>query len=162
MGVGKTTIGHMLSQQYNIAFLDIDQHIEKITNQNVSSIFSSIGEKAFRKIETDTLRQAPKEDVVIATGGGIIEQKENLKYMQDNGVVIYLHNSFENLYKRIQEDKNRPLAFSKSAKEVEHLYNVRLPLYEKASHVIHTNNRSITQVVDEIIALLTKLPPSCK
>jgi shikimate kinase len=160
MGVGKTTVGQRLSQQLNIPFQDIDQQIEMMTKQNVATIFSSIGEPAFRMLETDTLRQAPKEDIVIATGGGIIEKEANIQYMQENGVVIYLHDTFENLYKRIKQDKNRPLAFSRSAKAVEQLYKLRLPTYEKAPHVINTNNKSVLQVVEEIIELLTNLTPT--
>ena len=62
MGVGKTTIGKILSELLSMQFIDIDRIIEKKHNMTISRIFELRGENFFRKLEEDnTLEQAKKK-----------------------------------------------------------------------------------------------------
>ena len=50
-GVGKTTIGRVLSKILRRTFVDIDFEIEKASGQKIHHIFEKYGEDEFRKIE---------------------------------------------------------------------------------------------------------------
>ena len=49
MGVGKSTIGKILSQKLNLKLLDIDKIIEKNEGQTIKNIFETKGESYFRR-----------------------------------------------------------------------------------------------------------------
>ncbi|OZM57657.1 hypothetical protein CIB95_04610 [Lottiidibacillus patelloidae] len=158
MGVGKTTVGQLISHKLNIPFIDLDQQIERTTNTSIPTLFSTIGENGFRKLETEELFRTQKNNIVIATGGGIVEKQANREFMKKNGTIIYLHHSsFEKLYKRIKEDQNRPISYSKTAQDVEKLYHSRLPYYKDGSITLDTKDKSEIQVSEEILKLLTKI-----
>ena len=54
-GVGKTTIGRVLSKILRRTFIDIDFEVEKASGQKIHHIFENYGENEFRKIEKKTL-----------------------------------------------------------------------------------------------------------
>ena len=96
MASGKSTLGKKLASKLNIDFLDTDREIEKKAGADVSWIFEMEGEKGFRKREKSTLQESVKKDnIVIATGGGIITTKENRDLINSTGKVIYLKTSIE-------------------------------------------------------------------
>ena len=71
MGVGKTSIGKLLSKKLSIRFIDVDKVIENKFNISISKIFEKKGEKFFRKLEEKiTLQQLKKNNVIISLGGG--------------------------------------------------------------------------------------------
>ena len=71
MGSGKSTIGRELSKRLNLKFVDIDKLIEKREKMPIRKIFSTKGEKYFRKLEQSTcLEILKKSSTIIALGGG--------------------------------------------------------------------------------------------
>ena len=50
-GVGKTTIGRVLSKILRRTFIDIDIEVEKASGQKIHHIFEKYGEDEFRKIK---------------------------------------------------------------------------------------------------------------
>ena len=80
MGAGKTTIGKSLANYLDKIFIDSDQEIQKRTGVKIPVIFEIEGEIGFRKREADMLQELIKIDnIVLATGGGIILNEENRK-----------------------------------------------------------------------------------
>ena len=78
MGVGKTSVGKRLAKKLNFDFIDTDYEIELVEKKSISKIFEQDGEKYFRKLENNLLKDLVKNDnIVISTGGGIITTKEN-------------------------------------------------------------------------------------
>ena len=78
MGSGKSTLGLRLAQKAGLSFIDLDHYIETRFRKTINEIFAEKGEKEFRIIERNMLREVGEfEDVIIATGGGIIKNKEN-------------------------------------------------------------------------------------
>ena len=88
MGSGKTTLAKKLSELMNKSYVDIDNLIELKENMSISEIFSKYGEDYFRKIENITLRSIGNSEI-IACGGGIIINKNNRKFLKENGFTIY-------------------------------------------------------------------------
>lgn len=110
MGAGKTTIGKYLGQKLGYKFLDVDHEIEKTEKKTINDIFTENGESTFRSIESHVLRSIVNGDnQVIATGGGIVDKKENIELMVEKGKIIYLNLSVETQLVRLKDDHNRPL-----------------------------------------------------
>ncbi len=113
MGSGKTTIGRILARKLSRAFLDTDREIEHRAGQTISEIFASQGESAFRAMETALLVELADRPrpAVIACGGGIIVQAENLALLKRIGPVVWLSMSTDHLVERLRYSRrqNRPL-----------------------------------------------------
>lgn len=157
MGAGKSTIGKVLAEQMQLAFVDSDRVIEERTGADIPWIFDMEGEEGFRQRETAVLEQLSEEnDMVLATGGGIVLRPENRQCMRRAGKVVYLTASIEQLLERTSKDKKRPLLQVDDPRAViEVLMAERDPLYrEVADVVIDTEKRSPKAVAQDIIAQL--------
>ena len=79
MGSGKSTLGKELSKRLGYKFIDMDCYIEEKCCKFIDEIFRDYGEEWFRAFETNTLQEFKKmDDVVIATGGGVIKNKKQV------------------------------------------------------------------------------------
>ena len=110
MGSGKTSVGQLLSKYLKSTFYDLDSGIEKRFNLTITEIFNEYGEERFREAESSLLFETNNlENYVISTGGGIVINDTNRKFLRDNRV-YYLNNSIEILYERAaKKRKQRPL-----------------------------------------------------
>lgn len=110
MGSGKTTCGLELARRMHREFLDTDAAIERRTRKKVAEIFAEQGERAFRDLETQVcLELSGKENLVVATGGGLILRDENVAALKKSGVVIFLNRPAEAIYDSTSM-RERPLA----------------------------------------------------
>ncbi|MEY4768556.1 MAG: hypothetical protein RL637_1195 [Pseudomonadota bacterium] len=110
MGAGKTTIGRQLASALRLPFYDSDKAIEESTGVDIATIFEYEGETGFRQREQNMLIQLTKlQGIILATGGGAILREENRRCLQDNGFVVYLHCSIEQILQRTRRDTQRPL-----------------------------------------------------
>ena len=110
MGAGKTTVGKLLAKHLHKTFLDSDHEIERRTGVDISLIFELEGEAGFRSRETNLLQELTQmRDIVLATGGGAVLSKQNREALSQNGAVIYLCASADDLWQRTRHDKSRPL-----------------------------------------------------
>jgi shikimate kinase len=150
MGAGKTTVGKSLASYLNKTFIDSDHEIEKCTGVKISVIFEIEGEAGFRKRETEMLRELLKiNNMVLATGGGVILNKENRELLKQNGAIVYLRATVNDLWNRTRHDKSRPLlqTLDLQAKLTE-LYDQRDPIYRETAHVVvESGKQSIRQMV---------------
>jgi len=125
-GCGKTTTGMALAKKTNRNFADTDDIIAKTAGKSAAEIITDDGEDAFRKQETQTLKElCKKSGQIIATGGGVVTRSENLDIMRQNGKIIYLKRALDEL-----STKGRPLSQQEG---VEKLAAKRLPKYMKWS-----------------------------
>ena len=136
MASGKTTFGKALAEKISMPFIDLDEYIEQQTSKTISEIFSEKGEDGFRRLESDMLKKASLEypDFVIACGGGTPCFLNNMEYLNETGVTVFLETSIPVLISRLQEEnRKRPLVAGKTDDEIrEHVLNQlceRLPYY---------------------------------
>lgn len=147
-GVGKSTIANELSQKLSMPFVDTDSIIEQRENKKISDIFAQNGEEYFRKVESQVLMEVGKQTgKIIATGGGIVERKENKFYLKQNGVVFNLVGDLEKL-----DRKNRPLSTDIDA--VKELFRRRKDKYLDFSDYTIDNNCELKQTIDKIMEKL--------
>ncbi len=149
-GSGKSTLGLKLSQKLNYDFIDMDTYIEKKACMFVDEIFELYGEDYFRAIEQDVLKEFLNMDnVIIATGGGVIKNKENKDLME--GKCIYLYVKPEILDIRLKSSNIvRPLLLEKTVYE---LYEERKALYDYFKD-IEVDNEFIDKSLNKIIEVL--------
>ena len=152
MGCGKTTVGKALAESLQLEFVDIDKEIEIAENMTISEIFAQKGELFFRKIEKNILQKfANSQNIVLSTGGGIVEDEENLKFLNENFYTIYLKTSSEELFDRIKNDNTRPLLKTDNPKKtLENLLKKRENNYQKAQKIVISDKKIPEQIVKEI------------
>lgn len=153
MGTGKTSVGKIVAKKLKLKFIDADSLIERITGMKISDIFDKLGENRFRDLETELVKNiSNKKGVVISTGGGVVIREENLVNLKKNGIIFCLKASEETIYKRVKDNKDRPLLQVENPIErIRNLIKQRTSLYEKADFVIDTDGLSQEDVADKII-----------
>src|SRR5215510_4820995 len=79
MGCGKSKIARALARNLDLAMVDLDESITARTGRAPAQLINEDGERAFRRIETDTLRDVLRSGAagVIALGGGAWIEAEN-------------------------------------------------------------------------------------
>ena len=162
MGCGKSTIANKLSKNIGIPFVDLDIKIEEKANLSINAIFEKHGEIYFRKLEHEVfieLLNSP-ERLIIGLGGGTPCYANNHELLKaDNVVSIYLKASIETLFNRLSSNKSkRPLIANKSDEEMKefiamHLFE-RSFYYNQAQYKVNVDDKTIDQVVLDIVSLL--------
>lgn len=158
MATGKTSAGKMLAQRLGREFIDTDALVEKKMGMSVSDIFTQYGEETFRKREADAVAEvASEENLVIATGGGIVLNPENIRRLREKGLLVLLETSPIVIARRVSNKKDRPL-LSDSPEliaRIEELLAARESFY-KGDLEIETSDLSCEEVVEKILAFLQK------
>ena len=128
MGCGKSTLGKKLAAKLACAFIDLDHEIEVIAGSTVGDYFTAHGEEAFRKLESNTLKNyVYPADCVIATGGGTPCYFDNMDWMNEHGTTIYIKMTPVSLARRLENGRaKRPLLKDLSAEGVVHFIENKL------------------------------------
>jgi shikimate kinase len=157
-GSGKTTVGILLSKKLNMKFVDMDEYIESVENKSIIEMFE-ISEEYFRNAESKCAKILSRESsLIIAAGGGIIKRKENIIYLKQNSIIIFLNRPPE----KIMEDINintRPLLMEGKNKLYK-LYQERLHLYKKYCDLEVLNDKTLDDAANEIKTVILKAQPS--
>ncbi len=143
MGSWKSSVGKYLAELLNYKFCDIDNLIEQKAGMSITEIFKTEGEDYFRKLETIALSDTIQEDnIVVATGGGIIKRDDNIDILRKNSWNILLYASPEECQSRISIAK-RPLLKGKNVlKVLKDLFEERKNRYFKVSDLIINTEKS--------------------
>lgn len=160
MGSGKSTYGKLLAKRLGFDFIDLDDYIISETGMQISDIFEIKGESWFRDFETKSLKKLiNKRDLVLSLGGGTPIQQGNMDVVNSNSKSIYLNASVDTLYLYLKNQKSkRPIIKDLSDLELndfisEHL-SKRLPFYSKAKLSVVTDNKTIDEIVEELIWII--------
>jgi shikimate kinase len=133
MGSGKTTAGKKLASLLGWSFIDLDKRIEEYAGKTIPEIFSQSGEDYFRIIETQLLRNLKMcTKTVISTGGGTPCYIDNMDYMIETGLTIYLKLTPAELKSRLSQSKGkRPLIKDLDQNELTSFIKEKLAVREK-------------------------------
>jgi shikimate kinase len=157
MAVGKTTVGKLLSEKIGYNFIDMDAEIEKNMGISISDIFRLYGEQRFRQLEAELVKELSKKDgLVIACGGGVVANPANAEELRKSSKMVYLTASLEEILRRSNANRNRPLLDVKNpAEEAIRLNNERKPIYEKyADLIVNTTGKTPNEVVEMVMEML--------
>lgn len=162
-GVGKSSVGPQLASRLGWGCVDADVEIAARAGKSIPEIFAQDGEPVFRRWEADVLYDLLHRDrLVIAAGGGAVMNELTRRVMRESGPVVWLQASLETIWSRIGaglvSGGGRPALTQHDPRtEVELLVQRREPVYaETASLIVSTDGRTVTAIVDDIVA---QLPP---
>jgi shikimate kinase len=155
---GKTTVGKSIAMTIDWSFVDSDLLVIKKNGNSIKDIIDTAGWDAFRRMERSTLRQiCTKDRQVVAAGGGVVLDADNIKAMKASGTVVWLEASAATIQERMRQDKNtenfRPALTDKGRmEEIEDMLLKRNPYYESASDFsIHTDDVPFDEITQNII-----------
>ena len=152
MGTGKSTLGRQLARRIGYAFIDTDLAIEEVTGKTVEKIFRKDGPIRFRSEENLLARKLSlRSGLVIATGGGMALNSENVYLLQQNGVLIGLKADPEVILSRVRNKRRRPLLRRGDLREnVARLLREREGAYNVAEFTIDTGKLAFGEAINEI------------
>ncbi|KAF1086585.1 Shikimate kinase 1 [Sporotomaculum syntrophicum] len=152
MGVGKSTLGRRLAKRLGYKFIDTDSAIEEITGKTVEQIFRTDGEIRFRSEEKLLARKlAGQTGLVIATGGGMVLEQENVELLKQNGVLICLHADPQVILQRVKNKRRRPLLSKGNLLEnIIRLTREREGAYDIAELTLDTGKLTYDEMLQEI------------
>jgi shikimate kinase len=156
MAVGKSAIGRTLAKKLRRRFVDLDRVIERAEGRKVREIFEHKGEAYFRQLEKQALAEVlEKNNQIIATGGGVILDDQNLQILREKALLIGLSAEMDVLLARAGDATKRPLLQGNNRRErIEDLLRQRAARYAQAHVTIDTSNLTVDQVVKKIMGML--------
>lgn len=161
MGTGKTQVGRRLAKALGREFVDIDELIEGRAGTTIPEVFACQGEKAFRQLEHEACLEVGKnEELVVATGGGTVINPDNLRALQEYGILICLTASAEEILKRVGTESHRPMLesdFHTRQERIKILMEERAPYYNAIRHQVDTTHLSHCGVVSQLKNLVLPL-----
>ncbi len=155
MGTGKSRVGHMVARQLGLRFVDTDDRIVQRMDMSINDIFARLGEPKFRDIERQVVEEvSAKEGQVIATGGGVPLDDDNVKNLKRHGVLVCLGASPEVIYKRTMRSNDRPLLRTDDKMDhIRTLLESRQLYYSAADFEVDTSSRPASAVAREIVEI---------
>jgi shikimate kinase len=161
MGTGKSHWGKAVAHEKGLAFFDLDTLIEEKEGKTIAQIFTQEGEDSFRKKEADSLRSLSShpQGMMVSTGGGTPCFYDNMTWMNQHGVTIFLQASPEFVVRNIAKEKaHRPLITHLSDRELliftDKKMHERLPFYSRAQYTLNAETvtiDTITEILDQNI-----------
>ena len=156
---GKSSISRKVAARLGYEPYDTDDMFEEKYHICVQDFFEKYGEDNFRKFESDILKKTGEmHHVVVSTGGGTPCFFDNMQWMNQNGVTVFVKvNPITSFHRIMNAKRKRPLVYGKSEDELREYvvnhYNSRLPMYEQSTFTVKGEDVDI----DEIVGLLTQL-----
>ncbi|MCJ7686226.1 MAG: shikimate kinase [Desulfobacteraceae bacterium] len=155
---GKTTVGKLLARDLKREFLDTDLLIEGKTGLPIHLYVPQKGWRDFREVEREVVSHvASRDDLVIATGGGVVIDRENVRNLKKNGWVVWLDTGVPVIRERMKAAQKsgefRPtLSGADPLDEIDQILQERKPFYEYASDfTVDTNGQPHQEVVQLIM-----------
>jgi len=155
---GKTSVGARLAEVLQRPFVDLDQVLVREAGRSVADIVAQGGWAEFRRLEKQLVaRYRDTRGQVLATGGGVVLDPDNVAALRENGIIIWLTTDPVAIQARLAQDQprdaNRPsLTGEDTIREVLEVLKVRAPLYQAAAQMsIDTTHRSVAQVVKLVL-----------
>lgn len=153
MGTGKSSVGRIVAEQLHFAFLDTDTVIEARAAKTITEIFSERGEPGFRDLERRVVKELESRDrTVIATGGGLVLDPENMESLRSHALVVCLWASPEAIWARVKNQTHRPLLEDADPlARIRGLLAERAPAYRQANVLLNTELRSPREVAQQVL-----------
>lgn len=94
---GKTTQGRIISKKLSVPFFDTDDVVFEMTGKTPRQIYTELGNEGFQEAEEkacsfllEKINSSAEKNAVIATGGGICENKKALDVLKKIGTFVFL------------------------------------------------------------------------
>ena len=159
-GGGKSTVAKYLSKKMKKKLADLDAMVEKQEGMTITEMIEKFGWDYFRDRESEIVKKVSKQkDLIISTGGGVINRPENIAALKQRGMLIFLSSPAKVLARRIDKDDGRPrlTEAATTLEEVEAILAERKELYEAvADEIIDDTNLTLDGKVEEVMKRLER------
>ena len=150
-GSGKSTVGKLMNID-GFSFVDTDEEIEKRCGCSIKELISSKGEKYFRDLETEVIKDVSSKGCqIISTGGGAVLREENVTALKRNGKIFFINAEPE----RLCPTDSRPL--SDTAEKLKNLYDERIDIYKGTADVTVPDMATPEDEAEFILKVRTEL-----
>ena len=157
-GTGKSRVGEILARRLNMRCVGMDPMIVEKAGMSIPKIVEKYGWTKFRDMESELALELSREDnIIIDTGGGVIERSENMASLKNNANIFWLKASVDTIVSRISDDTNRPALTSGKTftEEIAEVLEKRLPKYKGAAEFeVDTDKLAPEEVADIIVDIL--------
>ncbi|MFL5312079.1 MAG: shikimate kinase [Myxococcales bacterium] len=158
-GAGKSTIGRALAGKLSVPFFELDALVEEAAGLSLPGIFSLHGEAYYRRLAREVLTRflAETDEGILATGGGLVLDREAWRLLQRRCRTVWLQATPDDHWQRVlAQGDERPSAASPHARdELRALLKVREPLYAQAEMAVDTSRLGVPGTVREVLQRLT-------
>ncbi len=153
MGTGKSCVGRLAADIMHFTFLDSDQVIQARAGKSINEIFDQDGEPAFRDWERRIVEELMRRTkTVIATGGGLPMNPDNLASLKSHALLVCLWASPECIFERVRGHSHRPLLNEPDPlQKIRELLAVREPYYRQADVLVNTGLRPVREVAANVV-----------
>lgn len=161
MGAGKSTVARAMSALCGLEVLEMDEEIERRAGMSISGLFSTLGEEAFRRMETELITTlAPEKRFVVSCGGGTPMREVNARAMRRKGAIVWLTATPDTVLARVADSNSRPLLEGHKDRDyIQAMMNQRRPKYEAAADIaVATDGKDAAEICGDILAALAERP----
>lgn len=152
---GKTTVGHLLAKRLGLPFFDTDQMLIEQNHMTIRQIFDKGGEALFRDMEHEIAAQVCRlGPSVVSTGGGMLTFERNGRLLAEHGLILCIDRPFENCYRNLSTQPDRPLFRDHTREDLENLYNERKSRYLAYASYTVKNDGAPEDAVNSILSFL--------
>lgn len=151
MGSGKSTVGPRIADALGADFVDLDQVIALVGGADIGRIFADEGEEGFRRREREALERVAGSPAVVACGGGVVEDPDNVALLSATGEVAWLDAPVKVLAERVGDGTGRPLLAGDPRGRLRALQRRRGPKYQAAAGGRFDAAASPEQIAREVV-----------
>ncbi|MFH1968950.1 MAG: shikimate kinase [Verrucomicrobiota bacterium] len=154
MGAGKTTVGKALAARLQRDFVDMDVELEARAGKPIPRVFAEDGEPVFRRMERDlAVELSHRSNLVIAAGGGIVLNPDNIRDFSATGRVICLKAAPDEILRRVSDSNHRPLLEQGDKGErIRNLLQQRQHFYDAIAIQVDTTGKAPNEVIANVLA----------
>lgn len=154
-GAGKSTVGALVASRLSLPFAELDREVEARASLTLPEIFEFHGEDFYRRTEQEVLAGLVEraEPMVLATGGGLVTVPSTFALLKAKARTVWLKASPKDHWQRVvQQGDLRPMANNgKAFQQLQGILAEREQLYQQADVTIDTTDKTIEQVVSELV-----------
>jgi shikimate kinase len=167
MGAGKSHLGRQLAIETGSEYIDLDNLVVEQTGMTINQVFEEHGEGYFRELETKILHKISTElnskeinadslkkekYYFIGCGGGTPCFNNNMEWMNNHGLTVWLNPSVNVLFSRLKNEKDqRPLLKQLEDDQlmifIENKLEERKFFYELSAIVLNDNDTTISKIL---------------
>ena len=157
-GAGKSTLGRSIADSLDMAFVELNQEIERASGLSATDIFNFYGKQGYRRLEHLALKELAGRTtpMVLAVSGGIVSSPQSYDLLLSSFVTVWLKAPPGEHMARVRaQGDERPMAgYANAMDDLKSILRSRETEYARCRLALETGGKSPAQSQSELLALL--------